>query len=448
VTAWWVTGDTRDVTAMIPDGSIDLILTSPPFLALRSYLPADHVDKHREIGSEATPAAFVDMLLELSAEWRRVLSPTGSLMVELGDTYSSEGTSKPMTFANRPGGVGAPELPGGKSRYELTSGRTSARTGAWPLDKSLCLIPELYRIGLVYGINPLTGQPSPAGRFRARNVVRWVRPNPPVGALGDKFRPATSDLVVACMARDRWFDLDAVRSPVSEWEQKYADGYGNPRTGKSGNNPARRDGGRSANEGYRHPPAGAPPLDWWQIVPGGFTGAHYAVFPPELCIKPIEAMCPRRVCRTCGAPSRRQTGEATYVNSRNGKAVTTLHFREGEHRDGQGNTVDSAGLGDRAATRQAPTTGWSTCGCPETDGLRLDGSHTGLGWRPGIVYDPFAGSGTVAAVASGHGRDSIGVDIDDRNAHLARERVGMFLDEVSAPALACLLTGTQIGDAA
>ena len=48
-------------------------------------------------------------------------------------------------------------------------------------------------------------------------------------------------------------------------------------------------------------------------------------------------------------------------------------------------------------------------------------------WRPGVVLDPFAGSGTTLAVATGHGRDAIGIDLDERNAHLAQERVGMFL---------------------
>lgn len=45
-------------------------------------------------------------------------------------------------------------------------------------------------------------------------------------------------------------------------------------------------------------------------------------------------------------------------------------------------------------------------------------------WRKGIVLDPFVGSGTTLAVASGHGRDSIGVDLDSRNYDLALERVG------------------------
>ena len=48
-------------------------------------------------------------------------------------------------------------------------------------------------------------------------------------------------------------------------------------------------------------------------------------------------------------------------------------------------------------------------------------------WRNGIVLDPFAGSGTTLEVAVGNGRDAIGIDLDSRNADLARERVGMFL---------------------
>lgn len=65
---YWFTGDVFDGLAAIPDGSVDLVVTSPPFLALRSYLPADHPDKGKEIGSEATPAAFIDTLLAVTAE--------------------------------------------------------------------------------------------------------------------------------------------------------------------------------------------------------------------------------------------------------------------------------------------------------------------------------------------------------------------------------------------
>ena len=316
----YLVGDVFDRMAEMEDDSVDLVLTSPPFLALRSYLPADHPDKDREIGSEATPAEFVDVLLKLSAEWRRILTPHGSIVVELGDTYAGSG------------GAGGDYDPGGwregqeafegsgkkhiDSKYERVQygdkgppimnrhGQTQGGGPGWPLAKSLALVPESYRFALAYGINPHTGTPSPAGQWRIRNVVRWVRPNPPVGALGDKFRPATSEMVVACTSDKRWFDLDAVREPYSEnTNARLAKGAA-PRM----DIPSRqRDGNWSTLPEMDNDGAGAPPLDWWKISPKGYAGAHYAVWPSELCVKPIEAMCPREVCRECGEPRRRIT---------------------------------------------------------------------------------------------------------------------------------------------
>lgn len=87
----WITADVFDGLASLDDGSVDLVVTSPPFLALRSYLPADHPDKGKEIGSEPAPAEFIDTLLAVTAELRRVLAPHGSIAVELGDTYAGSG---------------------------------------------------------------------------------------------------------------------------------------------------------------------------------------------------------------------------------------------------------------------------------------------------------------------------------------------------------------------
>jgi tRNA G10 N-methylase Trm11 len=49
-------------------------------------------------------------------------------------------------------------------------------------------------------------------------------------------------------------------------------------------------------------------------------------------------------------------------------------------------------------------------------------------WRTGVVLDPFAGTGTVLQVATGHGFDAIGIDLDERNVDHARTRLGMFLE--------------------
>jgi hypothetical protein len=438
MTVRYIIGDTRDVTATIPDQSIDLIMTSPPFLALRSYLPQDHPDKGREIGSEATPAAFIDMLLELTAEWGRVLAPHGSICVELGDTYSGSSQGGGDLIE----GSGNRHNPGKLSTVDTHTNKLTRAGDGWPLAKSKALIPELYRIALAYGVNPLTGQPSPAGRWRVRNVVTWARPNPPVGALGDKYRPATSDLVIACRAADRWFDLDAVRGPASpNTHQRLAKG-----AAARNDLPSRQRDGNwgTLPEVDSDPEAGAPPLDYWIIPPGGYTGSHYAVYPPELCRIPIQSMCPRHVCTTCGKPRRRITEKsdeyATYSTNwesgvKDGKGAHTTKREMGVPA-----RLRSQGAG--GMTADMVTVGWTDCGClcdicatsrgPWSDRsinpteVDLVGycSHK---YRPGIVLDPFAGSGTTLLVAHGNSRDAIGIDIDHRNADLATERLGMFI---------------------
>ena len=61
MSARYIVGDVRQVLASLPEASVDLVLTSPPFLALRSYLPSDHPDKPLE----ATPGEFIDTLLDV-----------------------------------------------------------------------------------------------------------------------------------------------------------------------------------------------------------------------------------------------------------------------------------------------------------------------------------------------------------------------------------------------
>jgi len=355
------------------------------------------------------------VLLKLSAEWRRLLAPHGTLAVELGDTYAGSGGAG--------GDYGQDGLRSGQERYDGSARRGSGRAGGedgqstipgrkhytvdksgteWPLAKSLTLVPEAYRFALAYGINPHTGVESPAGRWRVRNVVRWVRPNPPVGALGDKFRPATSELVVACTSGKRWFDLDAVREP-SDYHRESL--YTNKET---------PPGQRPNMSQHTTNPAGAPPLDWWKISPKGYAGAHYAVWPAELCVKPIEAMCPREVCRECGQPRERVVGEAEYERTDTDRVPARLAMTDGSRRAEKVNQFGMDNGSNTSVVRNAPTLGWSDCG------------HDN--YRHGLVLDPFAGTGTTLAVAHGHSRDAIGIDLDSRNAELARDRVGpMFL---------------------
>ena len=319
--AVWHTGDALTVLRTLETDSVDLVLTSPPFLALRSYLPADHPDKDREMGSEATPGAYVDALMEVVEECRRVLTPHGSICLELGDTFSGSGGAggdyndkglregqprfrqQQPNMAWRLNDDGSVKTDSARRASELHNQPHVVPEHAgpgWPLAKSLTLVPEIVRFTMVYGFNPLTGRETEP--WRLRNVIRWVRPNPPVGALGDKFRPATTEMLVACVSKDRYFDLDAVRKP---YEHPNHSQLG--KLAKGGTKDQTKAGNWDTYPARTEHPAGAPPLDWWQIPTAPYKGAHYATFPPALCVKPILAMCPQRVCRVCGKPSQRIT---------------------------------------------------------------------------------------------------------------------------------------------
>jgi site-specific DNA-methyltransferase (adenine-specific) len=405
-TCTYYVGDALTVMRSLPAGSVDLVLSSPAFLALRSYLPYDHPDKDKEMGNEDTPGEFIDALLDVVEEAGRALAPHGSLCFELGDTYAGSGGAG-GDYAKSGLREGQARFDGsGRQRRGMGNGRDwpqspganwKGERDGWPLDKSLSLVPELLRFALAYGFNPLTGRQTP--RWRVRNVVRWCRPNPPVGALADKFRPGTSEMVVACKSRSRYFDQDAVRTPLTEpgAVKRHSTGHHNP-----------GQGWKSNNAEIRQNEAGAPPLDWWQVSTEPYKGSHYATWPRALLTRPILSMCPERVCTKCGEPSRR-IAEAT-----NRAATSVIRHEQSERRANATDTNEWKRLTGAVATERA-TLGWSDCG------------HGA--WRPGVVLDPFAGTGTTGLVATGHGRSAVLIDLDARNLDLARERIGMFLTE-------------------
>jgi len=72
--ARYIVGDSLTVLRSMPAASVDLVLSSPPFLGLRSYLPPDDPHKGEEMGSEATPGEFIDRLLDVVEECRRILT--------------------------------------------------------------------------------------------------------------------------------------------------------------------------------------------------------------------------------------------------------------------------------------------------------------------------------------------------------------------------------------
>lgn len=200
---------------------------------------------------------------------------------------------------------------------------------------------------------------------------------------------------------DHYFDLDVVRS-----EPKDDRARGDEPTNWPGQPERPRRTTRNPN------PAGAPPLNWWVIPTAQYPDAHYAVMPGELLRLPMLAGVPERVRTACGKPSER------IVDSR--YALPTNGGPTERDRQGRGRKKDSGRLShvddppEEGWERIHETLGWTNCGCPGGDDR----------WRSGVVLDPFAGTGTTLAVAFGHSRSAIGIDLDERNVELARQRVG------------------------
>lgn len=531
MTALYIVGDVFDKVAELRRRRIRvaLVLCSPPFLALRSYLPDGHPLKAKEIGSEANPAAYIDGMLSLVAELAHVLYPWGSIAFEQGDTYAGSGGAGGDYDPDGlragqnafDGSAKARRLAGDfPVRDDIPRPNRSGRAAGWPLAKSLAGIPEAFMLSLAYGYNVLDrrGPDSPAGRWRVRNFKPWIRSNPPVGALGDKERPATSYITVATRDAARYFDLDAVRAPNAMGAEAHAV------TARNGDG-QRVNGGDlvSVGDPKTQNAAGAPPRDWWHHVdavldaclddmagktskrgnvgeklgsvrrdgyadlgpydggvvgargvhlrrrletagilttldaidqsPKGYKGAHYAVWPPELVRLLVDEMCPRRVCTTCEQPSRRMNGALTLDSYRasnrpqtmravalaDAAGLTDEHIAAvrafGTSDAGKAPTLNNGAGKNRdhvkrlAAEAKAVLGGYFREFVQSTTAERASTwSDCGHGtWTPGVVLDPFVGSGTTLQVCSGMGRGSIGIDLDYTNVGLALGRVGVFL---------------------
>ena len=417
-TARYLVGDVFDALTTLAPNSVDLVVTSPPFLNLREYLPEGHPMKDKEIGREFTPAAFITSLLLVTNALGRVLAPHGTIVIELGDTYSNGATSTKQNVA--PSHAESQDGIPGKKR----SGRTTTIDEAkdkgfggflsftkhggdgWPQAKSLCGVPTLYAWSLAYGRNLLDPIAINIEPWIVRNLMVWCKPSAPVQELRDKFRASSSFITVATRSPDRYFDLFGVLRVDGDEQREDPEMFPNLSA-------------KQLSEGFV---VGAPPKDYLVINAKGFGGAHYATYPAELIEIPVDAMCPHRVCTVCGEPSRRVIESVRL--SKDGTPITK-DYKDGMDRKALDGTVGNRRVGLAPDTYKHTVrkhVGWTDCG------------HDA--YRAGVVLDPFAGSGTTLAVATGRGRDAIGIDVDERNVDLARERVGPMLfssSAVSAP---------------
>jgi len=356
-------GDALTLARGMADESTHCIVTSPPYWGLRSYLDDDDPAKAHEMGAEPTLAEYVAGMVELFRELRRVLRRDGVCWLNLGDCYAGTGKT----------GGGAQGTRAEQYRATAANGK-----GTWEppraaglKPKDLCLVP--YRVAMALQ----------ADGWCLRSHIIWHKPNPMPESVRD--RPTSSHEAVFLLTKSPryWYDADAIREGAA-----YPNDNRGARTDNRRGTECNSISGRTGTTRNKR--------NVWTIATRPYSGSHYAVMPPALVEPCILAGCPAKACAECGA------GWVRVVER------TRMIVRPGPKDIKSQNRTATNG-----AMTQAPST--------RTLGFRPS-CECDAGTAPGLVLDPFMGSGTVGMVAEQHGRDWIGFDLDERNAALVTER--------------------------
>lgn len=267
-------GDALKALRELPDASVDCCVTSPPYYGLRDY----GVDG--QYGLEPSPTVYVERLVGVFAEVRRVLALSGTLWLNLGDSYSSASGGAPTS--------GNPTSTGG-SRV------VRPRTQDSVPPKNLLGIPWMVAFALQ------------ADGWTRRSAVVWHKPNAMPEQVKD--RPAIDYEMVFLLTKHPryYFDLDAIREPLLHPEA--LDGtrvFGGANKGQYGGVGAtsRRRGynrygaarpGVNREQGDDHDaadPRGRNPGSVWDIPTQPFPEAHYATMAPALADRLVRSGCP------------------------------------------------------------------------------------------------------------------------------------------------------------
>lgn len=264
-------GDALTVARELEAGSVDCIVTSPPYFGLRDY------GIEGQYGLESSPAEYVETMRGLFAEMRRVLADDGTLWLNIGDSYQSSG-----------GHTGQGVNSQRKGRSNVAAQNASKVVSGLP-EKNLLGIP--WRVAFALQDDG----------WILRNAIIWHKPNAMPESVKDRLNTRYEHVFLFSKSQRYWFDLDPIREPVAG--EFYANGVRNPRHGRPGGlmpyEQRGEAGGIASHTAGNHKHAftsaahelGRNPGDVWSINTQPFAAAHFAVMPVELALRCIQAGC-------------------------------------------------------------------------------------------------------------------------------------------------------------
>lgn len=446
--------DTLEGMRMLPDRCVNAVVTSPPYYALRSYLPADHPDKAKEHGSEPTPEAFIATMVEVFEEVRRVLRDDGVVWMNLGDSY---GAGK-RTGAQPGQGVhfGRDDV---RSKSER---RINAMDSGQKLNMPHRVAEALQAAGWWWRDTVIWHKKSPmpesvSGWKWSRCKVKVGvgmdsgeaskqqtngRPHGARGEDGSSFDRGT--IWVPCegcakcipknglvLRRGRWrctqaheyvfmfaksdeyfCDGEAARVPHTEgtlerFGKNNSLNSAGPRSKMVAEGEVRANGGFKAGltDGII---GGANPRNVWSLSHEPTKEKHFAAYPTELVRKCLLPSLAHAYCVECGAP------HAPIVEEERKATRPALTNKIWKHEDGDHvgqRSDDSPNLDPERHIKCSTVVGYkATCSC-------------NAGTTSGLVMDPYCGTGTTGEVALKMGARFLGFELNPEYKAMADRRV-------------------------
>jgi DNA modification methylase len=370
-----IAGDCIAGMQTLPDASVHCCVTSPPYWGLRDY------GHDGQIGLEPTPQAYVQRMVEVFREVRRVLRDDGTLWLNLGDSYAAARGGTSMPAETLAGGVsGRGDIVAKRGRE---SGYTPHRDPAAHGLKHKDLVGIPWRVAFALQTD---------GWWLRQDII-WAKPNPMPESVLDRCTKAHEYVFLLTKSERYYYDADAVSEKASGRECRNVKATKAARSGDKKHRTAANLHAIAAAETRNR-------RSVWTITTKPYSGAHFAVMPAALVEPCIKAGCPEHCCPACGVGYERIT-QRDRVATRPGKVTKT--------------TGDSLVDGNRDPQRHITTV--------HTLGFTPACDCAASGTISGTVLDPFAGSGTTLAVAAELGRSGIGCELNPEYIALAERRI-------------------------
>jgi len=260
-------GDCRATLGTLPDHSVQTCVTSPPYFGLRDYGMAD------QIGLEQTPDAFVEQLVSVFREVKRVLQDDGTLWLNLGDSYARNAGPEESKLASlHTMGVGQ------KKAHEMGAmrkGENRPPEGLKPKD----LIGIPWRVAFALQ----------ADGWYLRSDIIWHKPNPMPESVKDRCTKAHEYIFLLSKSERYYYDAEAVKEDASISTKERV----GLMVGGGHGDASRNDGDLGSRLTFaQFAENGRNRRSVWTVATQPYSGAHFATFPPKLIEPCILAGCP------------------------------------------------------------------------------------------------------------------------------------------------------------